>query len=405
MSYLQKFVVVAVHCGLCLNMEILVSSDVPKVKELLAKCKEHFAMWESVQMDCDEDVIRQDEKNASLWTLARVGSDRLAWDQDRWRFFSKFISKSRGSTEDFNVHVSESVFAAKRYIGVRWKQRKSTSLEYEGRDFSWLEFNSSNVSIETYDETTLAERPRQYDPSRIEVLTGRRTIVFDPKTIVDYFPAEANCVVSSCVLLGQDCWQVKTTRNLGDGTYTIVICPGLGYAPLEFTSSRTARDLNYDQKKIGDLVDQSGRRAKSYDHVTRIEAVTPDWSEFTIRTIDWAVHEGGFNDGLGVVRRYYNVVRPAPENAFQLQAEIPNGTSVALRDSPQLKAEWHDGKIVRVYDGEAVKELATIEMKPARSGWGKVFLLGIVLAGLTGFGWRYLRQGRITANHRGPMRK
>ena len=174
-------------------------------------------------------------------------------------------------------------------------------------------------------------------------------------------------------------------------------------APRDFRRTRAPPQTRNHCRKtwcfglIHSCVKQVVYGVKTYDHVTRVEAVTPDWSEFTIRTIDWAVHEGGFNDGL--------VVRPAPENAFQLQAEIPNGTSVALRDSPQLKAEWHDGKIVRVYDGEAVKELATIEMKPARSGWGKILLLGIVLAGLTGFGWRYLRQGRIKANHRGPMRK
>jgi hypothetical protein len=98
--------------------------------------------------------------------------------------------------------------------------------------------------------------------------------------------------------------------------------------------------------------------------------------------------------GFGSLEHFSNVVRPAPEEAFRLEIPIENGTPVTLQNSRQLQAEWRDGKVVRVYDGEAVKELATVAMKPPeRTLWPEILVmtLGCIVAAIA---WHRFRSQR-----------
>ncbi len=62
-----------------------------------------------------------------------------------------------------------------------------------------------------------------------------------------------------------------------------------------------------------------------------------------------------------------------PASAFVLPVSVPDGTEVLLEDTPQIKAEWRDGKVVEVYRGDVVRNIASAEMASKWPLW--IYLL------------------------------
>lgn len=73
--------------------------------------------------------------------------------------------------------------------------------------------------------------------------------------------------------------------------------------------------------------------------------------------------------------------RAGPNAArFELISDIPNGTPVALVGSPQIRSEWRDGEVVRVYASGEIESLRSVQMaKPGRSWlvWSAVIVVGL----------------------------
>jgi hypothetical protein len=67
------------------------------------------------------------------------------------------------------------------------------------------------------------------------------------------------------------------------------------------------------------------------------------------------------------------------EFPIELTQSIPNGTPVALWDSPQIKAVWMDGKVVRVYEGGTVDDLGSATFRVAAGSFGVVKVLLVTL--------------------------
>ena len=106
--------------------------------------------------------------------------------------------------------------------------------------------------------------------------------------------------------------------------------------------------------------------------------------------------------GFGKLEHFSNIARPAPADAFKFQIAIDDGTPVILQNNRQLKAEWRDNRVVRVYDGQAVKELATVAMKPPeRSLWPMIFV-AVLGCGAIVIAWRRNKGKRVPK--RDPMR-
>ena len=74
------------------------------------------------------------------------------------------------------------------------------------------------------------------------------------------------------------------------------------------------------------------------------------------------------------------------DSDFVLPVNIPDGTPVQINEARQIKAEWRDGKIVKVYRGDVVETLATSQMRASPWKWYLMLgSIGIVLVG--GLGW------------------
>jgi hypothetical protein len=204
-------------------------------------------------------------------------------------------------------------------------------------------------------------------------------------------------------MLNRECWQVTTQATGGAGISSVTFCPVLGCAPVETRRLLGPDDRHWRGKLIREIVDDDGRHMQSAKAVSRLEAVNDDWSEFVIATDVETEYENGVHGGSGSRTRYRDVIRPAVRKV-QVQARIKDGTRVILMENQQLKAEWRDGKIVRVYDGEAVKELATVKMAPARMGLGRMLGLTALVAVATAGLWWILRNRKKPAqsNERRP---
>jgi hypothetical protein len=73
--------------------------------------------------------------------------------------------------------------------------------------------------------------------------------------------------------------------------------------------------------------------------------------------------------------------------AIEVLTEIPNGTVVNLTETPQIKAVWQDGKVVRVYNARYVDDLsgARFQGPSGRSWFGTTSLLIVLSAAV--FAW------------------
>ena len=58
---------------------------------------------------------------------------------------------------------------------------------------------------------------------------------------------------------------------------------------------------------------------------------------------------------------------------------ISNGTPVGLRETPQIKAVWMDGKVVRVYEGGTVDDLGSATFRTTAGSYGILNILLITL--------------------------
>ena len=69
-----------------------------------------------------------------------------------------------------------------------------------------------------------------------------------------------------------------------------------------------------------------------------------------------------------------------------LSHSISNGTQVTLKSSPQIRAVWMDGKVVRVYEGGTVDDLGSATFRTTSGSYGieKILLITIAVAFLGG---------------------
>lgn len=96
------------------------------------------------------------------------------------------------------------------------------------------------------------------------------------------------------------------------------------------------------------------------------ELVDPNenWSQFDVLA-DVAINFQNGTSHIENSRSKYREIRFAvTSNDLQLSKALENGAAVDLVGSPQIKAEWQDGKVVRVYNREAVETLADLRFIP-----------------------------------------
>jgi hypothetical protein len=175
----------------------------------------------------------------------------------------------------------------------------------------------------------------------------------------------------------------------------MTVCPELGWAPLEIDEALGPEDRVWSGAIVGELSSDEGKPYQAIRSSHRLETIDPAWKEFSIRSETVSVDSEGAESGFSELQRFHSILRPAPDSAFLMKTQIPNGTPVVLMDSQQIKAEWRDGKVVRVYDGEAVKELATVRMAPAGPNWVRWSVLAALTVGGGLFAWK--RWGRKAA--------
>jgi hypothetical protein len=83
-----------------------------------------------------------------------------------------------------------------------------------------------------------------------------------------------------------------------------------------------------------------------------------------------------------------------------LTRPIANGTPVSLDGTPQIKAVWKDGKVVRVYEGGTVDDLDSATFRTTSGSYGIVKTVLITLGfACIGVALMWMRSSRAMLNH------
>lgn len=369
------------------------SEVVPTVADLLARAESFFSKWDSVQWTQSQRKLYLDPKTAE-WVEHGIATSLEAWDASRWHIYEKSMERSWQYETFFFASGREGIGASDTALMAIWEFRPPTAGEMESLDQSWMDERSAAVvkdsSVSWYDGGAgVAEYSRSH-PGRNRLLNGKYTLgnASPELNVLDLFrPVEA-CTVESVTMLERPCWRVSHARGTSGGTVSITICPSLDSAPVQFTQSLSANDDYGNGVRVRDGLDNSGSRFETAELRFTLESVNDDWTEFSIR--DWILNqlENDTRIGFGSVTEFVDVERPATEEALRMQYAIPDGTKVFMQDTPQLKAEWRDGKVVRAYDGQVIKELAKVEMAaPKPSTWRWVLAGGCLCATVVGGWW------------------
>ncbi len=359
----------------------------PTVQEVVDRCQGFFATWKSARLTSEEELLSLEDGN-NEWKMYGRSIGEVAWDDANWRGIKQEVFSPIGLPDTFRADYTEIVTVGDAVLTITGKGHTPTREEVASGDFSPFDELGDDFLVLLYEGSSASERRGEFDP-RIPLLTGYHKEDATPQaTLLNEFRGARQCRIAAVTMLDRQCWQVTTVGASETGTFAMTICPDLGYAPIEIRAVRGSNDRHWNGKRVGDI-ELDGKRLQSTERVTTLEAVNPDWTEFTIRSVARSTYRGEGQIGRGVVTRYGNIQRPATKTALQVESAIKNGSPVVLMDNQQIKAEWHDGKVVRMYDGEAVKELASVEMKPARFGTGRILAVAGLLAGAVVGLWRW----------------
>jgi hypothetical protein len=344
------------------------SKPIPTVRTLLDQTGQFLRLWDSASVSWEGEGEVFDAVTEE-WKIYRQARGSLAWDETRWHTAEQSISYFLlGSKLDslqanaFEQHAAKD--ASVLHVGV--KAKSPNEEHFQKRDFSAAFDDGGRKTVTFFDAESGITQFRQRNP-RIPLLTGYDA---ESVSILDRYKGSPGTIVTKTRLLNRDCWRVSITKN--EGTYSLSICPELSFAILEIKTEL---------------------KLENVARLVKIDEVKPNWSEFVIVTQNTATREG-VKSGRRSRILYKQIARPARNEAFQMVTTIPNGQPVILMDSQQIKAEWRQGKIVRIYDGHVVKELASVQMKPGPRigiyGWLAVVVL-VLICVFSGLHWRAQR--------------
>lgn len=157
-----------------------------------------------------------------------------------------------------------------------------------------------------------------------------------------------------------DCSEA-TFRRKGE-IWRVQVCPENGGAIMSV--QRTLEST---------MVDSSGRSLsergiRSATNKWEIAEFAPDWSRFVLRSSSRVDYANGASRVEESTQHFKNIVFSVDKSALKLSFPIANGSSVIISNAQHIKAVWRDGKIVRVYNNEAVETLADVSFAAPKPG-------------------------------------
>jgi len=365
----------------------------PPLNDLLENTERFFAGWTSVSLSFDsERFFMPRGKPDSKWLPLAVGAHQHAWDDTLWRSESRTIATAyKRLGRNYHAQFRESVSVPEGVMNASYEVR---NIPVDHFNAAGLEiFDTNLIDIEAYAHTGEEglEARQSHKPSEY-FLTGANAVTENGRVgILERFRNSRSVSVSRTRELNRDCWRISKPSDDGLGSLSMTVCPELDWGPVIIEEQLGPSDLMWrGTTRVGEETTDEGRPMRTLRQTQRLESIAGAWEEFTIRTETVDDDVDGAKSGFASVRKFHSIQRPAPESAFLMKTRIPEGTPVGLVGSSQLKAELRDGKVVRVYDGEAIKELATVHMVPAGPNWVRWSILALltIAGGVWLWKWR-----------------
>jgi hypothetical protein len=176
--------------------------------------------------------------------------------------------------------------------------------------------------------------------------------------------------LSLVTLLQKDPWKV-IEHELGVYRCSIELSNGQGKCSLDLDSHNDYRPIRIEQSLgPGDLY--SGKVLPTDDVQSRKVIYTAEWNHDEMIRLFWET-QVTYSSGEVLGRRGEFTVEDfhfGPGTArLELVSIIPSGTQVTMMGAPQIRAEWRDGEIVRVYASGEIASLKSLKMASSGSAW------------------------------------
>ena len=277
------------------------SLETPTVPEILAKCREFFSTWKSVQLTSEADLMFFDDKN-NAWKTTGYSQSKEAWDDIRWYSLYQEINRPVDFQHLLHAGFGEEVTVGDNVLGVSFEGRVPTQEEYDSRNFSLFDKPGTDFSVTFFDGDAGSKRrdagkPSIQFPGGIHLLDELSSRIHD-------------CKIEAVTMLDRPCWQISSDR--ASEMRSITVCPDLNYAPVEVRSILGVDFIDSKGKRLGDL-GKEGNRKQSSESIKTVVAINQDVSEFTIHSTGLVTYQDGSRVGRGRVQRYRDIQRmPVP---------------------------------------------------------------------------------------------
>lgn len=258
---------------------------------------------------------------------------------------------------------------------------------------SELNVNKSSTIKRTLLESDFKEHlDREVDPeAELRVLLSDRRPVYDVEEILIGESMDYNIMS----LLKNNEWSITDSNErscslktqipkIGEIALSVELDPNYGVRPIRLSRTYRAgdvRDGSVLPTKDTRIFQSVTEAFWDGDRLARLVSSTSRESptgEKGGRKDDWLIEKAIFKKG---------------EGQFNMQMRIPNNTPVFLAQSPQLKAEWRDGEVVKVYASGDVASLKKLKFANKPFNW--TFWLSIAAVAVLGaLSWFMLRKSK-----------
>lgn len=314
--------------------------------------------------------LSQDHKQ---WTENEWGTEDLVWATGSRQSIRRSITVAAIDREIRRGHLMHELVNEKEIYTLQYTVRKPTQPEIAERDFEWItESNEDDVVLNQmlyFDGENARKFAKQLGGSQFEIIDGewQRATGFSGK-LLDYIVGSKALSINRVAFLAKPCLELQS-GDTDRGRIKLIVCPELNYSPVYFSRTCDKADFLSEGVRVGQAHDGAGHAANHYERVVQMADISHDQSMLTIEETAITKYAGGGQIGQRNVSHATWISRNITSDELELSKSLPNGTPVEIYGKSQLKAEFRDGQVVRVYDGEIVKVMADVQMREPPKRW------------------------------------
>lgn len=332
-----------------------------------AATKEYLKSWKTFEFEYHLKSVSDDFAKTEDASVGADESGEIECSDDCWRTFRKMHAAANSSPNSSQDVVKELI---KTSIGVL----AITSNAPDLRPLTTSERKRKEKENANSWRLLVIPSSNWDHPDLLPGVLCQNFPDDSGRSMCAVFESNLNCNISTVSCNNRQCKRVIASDS--QGNYAATIDPDSGEV-LTVEWEKTANQL-YRTKPVRELISSKGENAKSLHFISKILQSDGEQAQLSIGQRVWVAYP---NEIWTVSCTRMDVkVRARPKlDQVAIKSDVPEKTPVVLMEQQQIKAQFRDGKIVRIFDGGAVENLTECEFRPA-NGYSSIFLqLGVVI--------------------------